>query len=227
MFVGCGMLMSLSNSVLPSPPVSSLLTGLARYYPLEGDATDVYGSQNGTVTGSGFETGKDGQGFYFANTTSRAIVCPAFDPVDFSVSFWTKFSGSGNYSQVVGQMDGGYGSQNWVILASSNTLTYYKYGNAGILGLDLTSQLGVWAHVVYTRSGSDVRGYLNGTMTGPVGSAAGTLVPTANFRMGTRNDNYSGYFGVLDEVALWTRALTDSEVSQLYNSGSGNFYPFT
>jgi len=33
--------------------------------------------------------------------------------------------------------------------------------------------------------------------------------------------------GLIDEVGIWSRALNSTEVSELYNSGSGLAYPFT
>jgi hypothetical protein len=30
----------------------------------------------------------------------------------------------------------------------------------------------------------------------------------------------------IDEVNLWTKALTDDEAKLLYNSGNGKYYPF-
>ena len=32
------------------------------------------------------------------------------------------------------------------------------------------------------------------------------------------------YEGLLDEVGIWSKALTAAEVSDLYNSGNGKFY---
>jgi hypothetical protein len=40
-------------------------------------------------------------------------------------------------------------------------------------------------------------------------------------------NSYAGFFdGVIDEVGVWSRALTSEERTQLYNSGSGLSYPF-
>ena len=230
MFIGSSML--LASSVIPGVPVSSsLYTNLSRYYKLDGDGVDSYGGQNATVTGAGFVTGKSGQGFDFANTTARSIVAPAFDPPgDFSVSMWAYVAtgGGGDYAQVVGQMDGGSGNQNWVILSTFGIkFSYYNYGNILVNQVDMSGHVNSWTHVVFTRNSSFIRGYVNGSLiVGPTSATAPTSVPSANFRMGTRNDGYSAFNGKLDEVALWTRAITDSEVTELYNSGAGKFYPF-
>ena len=33
--------------------------------------------------------------------------------------------------------------------------------------------------------------------------------------------------GIIDEVGIWARSLSDAEVTQLYNAGAGLTYPFT
>ena len=47
---------------------------------------------------------------------------------------------------------------------------------------------------------------------------------TAPFTIG----NFVGLFydGLIDEVGVWNRALSGSEVAELYNGGSGDPYPF-
>jgi hypothetical protein len=55
------------------------------------------------------------------------------------------------------------------------------------------------------------------------GQATVSLGTTLFFGTGTAAFYYGGLF---DEVGLWSRALTASEITQLYNSGSGLTYPF-
>jgi hypothetical protein len=40
-------------------------------------------------------------------------------------------------------------------------------------------------------------------------------------------DSNWGFDGMIDEIGVWSRALTSGEVTQLYNSGAGLQYPFT
>jgi len=54
---------------------------------------------------------------------------------------------------------------------------------------------------------------------------------TAGFTLGAKADGGGGfsnkYDGSIDEVGLWNRALTSTERSLLWNSGSGKTYPFS
>jgi hypothetical protein len=68
-----------------------------------------------------------------------------------------------------------------------------------------------------------VRVYTNGTFDVAAAETAASIAPhTAPLRIGCMPSPGSGtmqYFvGLLDEVAIWTRALTDPEIAQWYTS---------
>lgn len=42
---------------------------------------------------------------------------------------------------------------------------------------------------------------------------------------GYPGDTTSSWCGYVDEVGVWDRALADAEITNLYNSGAGKFYP--
>lgn len=45
--------------------------------------------------------------------------------------------------------------------------------------------------------------------------------------IGTSDANNNGFFGRIDEVGFFNKALSDAELTSLYNSGTGLTYPFT
>ena len=53
-------------------------------------------------------------------------------------------------------------------------------------------------------------------------SASGANVLSIGMALPTYNIT-----GAMDEVAIWDRVLTSDERAELYNAGSGFFYPFT
>jgi len=56
---------------------------------------------------------------------------------------------------------------------------------------------------------------------------ASLLADTAVFYLGEWGGTLPRYFdGILDEVGLWSRAITGAEVTTLYNGGAGLTYPF-
>ena len=101
--------------------------------------------------------------------------------------------------------------------------------------LDLTQEgvaipVGSWQHVVFVADGSMMRLYRNGTQVSAA-SYDGTLYqPTVkSFGIGMKpNGDGSGpgaYFwqGKMDDLGIWTRALSLEEVLAIYNAGlAGN-----
>lgn len=86
----------------------------------------------------------------------------------------------------------------------------------------------VWHHIIstYNPSTRQTLAYLDGsatptyTLTLNVGD---TLVPVAGLRLGTYRGADTRFFdGTIDEVALWNRALTASELSEVYSLGAAS-----
>src|SRR5205807_2136769 len=86
-----------------------------------------------------------------------------------------------------------------------------------------TPTLGVWYHVAYTFDGSTHTLYVDGQQ---VASGANTRVPAydnADFSIGAEIENGSRalYFdGKIDELEIFSRALSASEIQSIFNAGS-------
>jgi len=91
---------------------------------------------------------------------------------------------------------------------------------------------GAWHHLVIVSGSGGLKMYLDGNST-PDASDADTTVFGAssldNFTIGSAGINTVVNFGLcdMDEVGLWTRRITTTEIAELYNSGAGLAYPFT
>ena len=84
-----------------------------------------------------------------------------------------------------------------------------------------------WHHIVVTRpsgSGSQTGTfYADGSNVGIVSTLDPNLTSVSKVSIGQEWDTYATDFwgGYIDEVAVWNKALTNGEISALYNSGSG------
>lgn len=90
-------------------------------------------------------------------------------------------------------------------------------------GINLDSSL--WYHLVYVYNGSTIYGYVNGTqVTSVSASGNGTSSLSNLFYLGCNLDNSNSpqyYSSIdLDDVAIFNRVLTSTEISNLYN---GNY----
>lgn len=84
---------------------------------------------------------------------------------------------------------------------------------------------------VYDASAGTMTWYADGNST-PIGTisslATSIFESTAPFEVGNYSEDAgAGAFdGIIDELGLWDRTLSTTEIAELYNSGSGLAYPF-
>jgi hypothetical protein len=87
---------------------------------------------------------------------------------------------------------------------------------------------GAWTQYVMTYDGTTLKGYKNATevySAGDTNSISG--VGLDYLQWGRRNIAGSLYYdGKMDLIGVWTRAITGTEVTELYNAGAGLAYPF-
>lgn len=99
------------------------------------------------------------------------------------------------------------------------------------IGTTLTA--GTFFHVAATVvvATKVVKFYVDGVeTTGTNADANATAIfdSTADFALGKLGSNAAFFMdGILDEVGVWSRALTAAEITELYNGGAGLAYPFT
>ena len=92
-------------------------------------------------------------------------------------------------------------------------------------GTTLTT--GVWYMATLTYDGANIRLYLNGSSDAAAVALTGnTRTSTDALYIGAQGGN-TFFDGIIDEVGAWSRELSSTEVTALYNSGNGNQYPFT
>ena len=157
------------------------------------------------------------------------------------------FASNGSYLNAEVLFGWGFSSNAWglaigggMIGAMPSGLVYVRHTNNGAYGYTpgsvTTLAADTWHHIAtrwstssQTNSGSN--GYdiwLNGTkVTGSEGTSTGTMatspaqISTNGFTFAKRsslNVTYT-YEGLIDEVAIWSSALSESDVTALYNSG--------
>jgi hypothetical protein len=234
MIIGAGLLLSKVNYPTPSIP-STLINDLARYYKLDGNGIEeVVGANATTVSLSagvgGWRTGILGQAAEFGGNTLNQIRAPALDLVgDLTLSFWYRYRalGSAGYCPAISQMLGAGGDNiNYAVLQNATSLTLYgRYDTSYLVSIDGISD--TWVHCVFTRTTAGLcTGYRNGIVVTSHSGPIPFSVPTADLIIGHRDDNYSGFDGAIDEVGIWSRILTTTEIEELYAGGAALTYPF-
>ena len=83
-----------------------------------------------------------------------------------------------------------------------------------------------WQHIAVTKDGTEIKMYLDGQLIHTESIAATTITYNegTNLRLGTRTASCSSYFsssfnGRIDEVGVWKRALSTSEIANIMDNG--------
>ncbi|MFW5895235.1 MAG: LamG domain-containing protein [archaeon] len=227
-----------------------LKDGLVSYYELEETSgttiTDAHASNDGTVDGATLgETGKIGKSYLFESEDNADFSSlPNIENDDFSVSFWIKInsyasSTSNQRILIFGHPQDGSNENNFYFWHQNpnknNTFHFTKLNDSGdnyttSVSLD-KFPTGTWVHVVgtFNKTDNEIKLYVDGNLEDTT-STSGTFSTTSDNisinkqSQGGWNDNEID--ANIDEIGIWDRALSSSEVSELYNNGDGLAYPF-
>lgn len=128
-----------------------------------------------------------------------------------------------------GTYDGFCGFRNnadadFYILHYNTTTVEARFRNSAGIAYDIIGtgiQINTWQHLALTYDGSMLRYYRNGIMLGSITATGNIANITDTFYMG--GVPFAGamfnLIGKLDEVSLWNKTLSQSEISCIYNSG--------
>lgn len=189
------------------------------------NVVDSWNNVNGSITGAKYSTN--------AISDSQSL---SFDGSDDLVSMGD-----------VASLNPGTGEMSWSLWYSSNSSNQYSYfvekevfssgyairkdtGSSIIVDIDdgsasvslSTSNLpfdGTWAHIVVTWDGSTAKIYIDGTEeASDSNSSMGSVSNSGTFYLGHRDASDDHYQGKLDDVRVYDKALSNTEVSDIYNN---------
>lgn len=229
---------------------ANLPTSLVSYYELEessGTRVDSHGANNltdnNTVTSA---AGKQGTAAVFVTANTEFLSNTALDisgTTDKSLAFWVKIGtapSSGTTYALFSDYQNVGNNRAWGMMYRNNggTLQFYTItsddGSSTLTGtINQTLTAGTWYHLafLYDKSAGSIQVYVNGSS---IGSITGQKVSIKNgtdpFRIGALGDGGGTawhFDGSIDEFGLWDKLLSSTEVSDLYNSGTGIPYEVT
>lgn len=211
---------------------------LVAYYDMEeasGTRYDLHNSNNltdnGTVTQA---TGKVGKCASFDYTADERLSLSSLtDLVDeWSFSFWAYANGNVGGGSIFSRRPP-TGATNNINVEWNETGDYIRmvvYDSGGSTYKDYRADTysfptSTWWHVVITWDGTNLKFYKNGSedtsMTKTTDGSVTTSSTTHPIYIGGQTLTSNDWDGEIDEFGIWKKALSSSEVSDLYNSGSG------
>ena len=227
--------MFLINPYILQASGNPLWDGLQAYYTADNTPNDALGNYNLTaINGANYGTGIINQGFNFDGVNDYYDAGNVLDfdgSTSFSFSFWVNPTTVGNKNLI--QKWTGL-NEGYIIFLFGSKLRFGLSNNisTNVLRVETTTSITTsMTHITITYDGSkDVSGvkiYINGisdTLTTLNNTLTGSASTTANLEFGRIASAVGWYDGILDEVGVWDKELTASEVTDLYNSGAGLQY---
>ena len=227
------------NGNLPT----NLQTGLIGYWPFNGNANDVSGNaNNGTVYGATLAADRFGNAnsaYSFDGVDDfieSSNFCYNNGEVDQTVSVW--FNPTSNTSTIgPGQTFFNSAPHNGFNFGYSyignQSIYIFKNSNPGVSAWNIASNvtfntptitLNSWHHALVVKQGLEYKFYYNGNFVGNLVSTINPIQYLCKIRFGAITCCQPEVFnGKLDDISLFNRALSASEITQLYNSNQATY----
>jgi len=206
-------------------------SGLISWWPGDGNADDIVGGNHGTLmNGATFAPGMVAQAFSLDGVDDIVSVGTTGFPTGASArtaALWVKLDPSDYLTTGFS-----YGSEYWgggfAILpaywgppspAPDGTLQFTAFGSGYDLFTGISLRDNQWHHVAATYDGSEIVLYLDGVSVASrsialnTGTASGACI-------GARCVSHTFLTGRVDEVALWNRDLSASEIQSIFDAGT-------
>ena len=198
---------------------------LAAYYKLDNnDFSDELGIYDGSNSGSINTSGIIIDGRSFDGNDLISATSGVAGDTTMTASAWFKTTSTSGYQAIIDLNNDGR--------ANTKGFAIEFYGDNGVIqplidGIERGSGTtivndGNWHLAVITRNGDTFNVYLDGNSTAEASVTAGGNYGNINMIGQNGHDTINGFFtGQVDEVGIWSRILDSSEITELYNSGSG------
>lgn len=215
-------------------------------YTFENNADDLSGNFDGSATGITYVTGKYGQGAETDNTGDTYVTFPNITNVltntsndDSSISIWFNLdsipSSSSDFINLYGKGNPTT-SANYQMLqvlfrgtSSTNGVQFeFRRGYSGSTydassyNATATLSTGTWYHIVfvYDASSKEVDIYLQNSLIGTdtINSQSSGRTIESGFNIGSyREGSNYGFPGKFDQLRIFNKVISASEISTLYN----------
>ena len=219
--------------------ISSLGTGLYAVYKAESNANDSLGNYNGTPEGGlTYTAGKSGNAFTFNGTDADIDLISGFQFTgNFSVNFWSYVVNTGQLQALVGNYNRTGTTRSGFMVANFGTTNVYIGTNVSgspiVLSETSTITYSSWFMTTVTReSGTATKIYRDGVLQNSNTDVNNPAYSGSNrpylgvYTADGAKTNFAGSGTKIDEVGVWNKVLTATEVTELYNAAAGKFYPY-
>ena len=204
--------------------------GLVGWWSGDATAEDIEGVRDGVLQGgASFGSGLVGQGFLFDGVDDFVGVGDLGLLGDWTVDFWIQLNDlpvttccqQGPLFYPIGIADNSLQDSPGIFVSfrtEGDRWGLYEGapGKQLLFGSPLNS-VGEWNHLAVTKQGLTYRLYRNGGLEATGSFGADLTIPL--FNIGRRSDDFFYVDGVIDEVEVFNRTLSASEIQAIYDAG--------
>jgi len=225
------MWVAIDNLQVTLTPVSDL-NGLVAYYPFNGNANDESGNGNhGTVNGATLTADRMGNtdsAFSFDGVDDY-ISIPDSDLIDFdynenfTIALWIKVASvqpdQGNGDNDIVEKWSGWTPYSYVIRYANQSGKVYVARHSRPHTFAITSSNSLndlqFHHVAFVKNGKNLYLFIDGLQNGTTIDNSITTKNNSPLYLGKRGNNINYFKGVIDDLRLYKRALSPSEIQDL------------
>ena len=204
--------------------------GLVSWWKAEGNAADAMGANPGTLQEPmSFVAGKVGEAFAFSGAGDVSVpASPSLEPTALTSMAWVKNLGSpGADNYILSEGADGCTAASYALYTRTGGLGFYVFDGNNFVESPLATPAQVWDgnwHLVAgTYDGATVQLYVDGAAVAPGTPATLTInyaQPNQNFFIGGYQGSCQlGFAGDIDEVRIFNRALSATEIYNVFAGG--------
>jgi hypothetical protein len=204
--------------------------GLVAYFPFNGNANDESGNKNnGEIIRASFvadKFGKPGKAMNFNGKDSyvKVISSPSINITgSLSISCWIYPRTAENWESWVAKCNSHSSKSQWRFgfgdpAMKSFGLTIWTFDWSNYWTEKSAIPLKVWSHVILIADQQQhiVTYYLNGKLVETVKGTRDFVGSNDPLFIGYQRDDYAYFDGMIDEVRIYNRTLSESEVKKLF-----------
>jgi hypothetical protein len=209
------LLLTLINLAFTQVPNYVPTNNLKGWWPFNGNANDASGNgNNGTPNGTSLTADRNGitnSAYNFDGVNDKIGLGNFFNYTTFTISLWVKPGNQNGHAVIIDNNHSG--SNNWVFQTISNfSNNGYNFQNSNLVLLSTSN----WNHVILSYSLGFVRVYLNSSLVSETQMSLNYNSTPSLFLGYWQVDNARFWKGDMDDIGIWNRALTQTEITALY-----------
>jgi concanavalin A-like lectin/glucanase superfamily protein/K319-like protein len=196
-------------------------SGLLGWWPADGNADDIQGGHNGTLMDdTTFTTGEVAQAFSFDGVDDSVSVPGTWGGgPEATIDAWFQTSATTEDFQAIVSSTA-LGEFVHLQLFNDGNIVAYTDGGAVFMPIVLQTPTGVYRHIAFSIKSGDSRLYVDGQLVGVNPLTFTSINPTSNLQIGSGFSGGRFFEGAIDEVEIFDRALSASEIQAIFDAGS-------